>query len=937
MPLCRSILVALICLAVAGRAVADEKQLAAIDAQLTKAADALYEQAYAAYSIGDYVDATARTDAAIAVQPKHARAIGLRGLLRISRSQWAEAKQDAKTAVELAPNDPAVYVLAADTLALIGEPKRAGAAIERALKLDSQHPGARLANAKERFGAGDFRAGLAICDEVLTKEPAHLTALTLRAVGWAGLQDHAEAAKSFAAALAISPNNPVVLARRAEYFYASGEIDKALGDVNAALEAAPRCDDALRARAHILASLGDVRGALVDMDQLVLLTPRHYRAYASRGSMRYLIGEIRLAMADYNRALEFMPGDLDVLSRKSKIQVHRGNVEAAIAEADAALKLQPQSGPLLVHRAGLFWSANRLKDAIQDYTRAIEVSEDDFDILSARAHAYCQNGDEKLALADIARMVELKPEALDAGWYRGNILMDTKNYAAAVEEFSKSPNLESDSGDVLSSRGLAYARLGKAKEALADHDKAVEKFPWSPEAFSRRGTTRAIFKDYAGAAADFRRAIELDGRPMSELVPTPVNANLSPEALAHGTKQLKQMLADRPAMAEFIKEGDALWTWTVRKFAGEDTGFLVDWNSGPVNAFFGAYNARPSSPGGNGYIQLNDIPASEKTQPGERFDRLWSSAVFELHNIIGSPGFAAADDAAVAGTITAAEYASRDEALENLAGERKRNFYATVYLAWAEKNKLPGTLPDRWNCNDWEDHAADRSSNSPWAMHRCFYAAKYDLATAARLADQRRLTEASVVMSDVIDCAAILESETVGHCFWLRGKYLAEANQTERALADYSKAVELHPTFCGARWSRGWFLLELGKKAEAIADFREVQRLTRIELEKNPTDAKELSFMAWSLATLPIDELRHAEDAIKFATLACKLNEWKNYHDVIILAAAHAEGGDFEQAEKHQLRAIELAPADEKEGLQSALELYRSKKPYREQRTLPGN
>jgi tetratricopeptide (TPR) repeat protein len=276
------------------------------------------------------------------------------------------------------------------------------------------------------------------------------------------------------------------------------------------------------------------------------------------------------------------------------------------------------------------------------------------------------------------------------------------------------------------------------------------------------------------------------------------------------------------------------------------------------------------------------------------------------------------------------------EALENLAVERTRNFYATVYLAWAEKNKLPGTFPDRWYCNDWEDHAADRTSNSPWAKHRCFYAAKYDMAAAERLASQRRFTEAAEILGDVLDCAGILESESVAHCFRLRGKCFADAEQVERALADYSKAAELDLTYRDPRWARGWIFLEQDKRAEAIADFREVQRLTRIELEKNPNDARDLSFLAWSLATLPIDELRHAEDAIKFATLACNLNEWKNHHDLIVLAAAHAEGGDFEQAEKHQLRAIELAPADEKEGLQPALELYRTKKPYRDQRSLPG-
>ena len=49
-------------------------------------------------------------------------------------------------------------------------------------------------------------------------------------------------------------------------------------------------------------------------------------------------------------------------------------------------------------------------------------------------------------------------------------------------------------------------------------------------------------------------------------------------------------------------------------------------------------------------------------------------------------------------------------------------------------------------------------------------------------------------------------------------------------------------------------------------------------------------------------------------------------------AAACAQAGDFESAIKWQLKAIELTTvAEDKEAFQERLELYRRKKPYRQE------
>lgn len=67
------------------------------------------------------------------------------------------------------------------------------------------------------------------------------------------------------------------------------------------------------------------------------------------------------------------------------------------------------------------------------------------------------------------------------------------------------------------------------------------------------------------------------------------------------------------------------------------------------------------------------------------------------------------------------------------------------------------------------------------------------------------------------------------------------------------------------------------------------------------------------------------------ATKACELSFWKEAHFLDILAAAHAEAGDFAEAVKWAEQAVSLAFKHKRGQYESRLQLYREDKPYREE------
>jgi cytochrome c-type biogenesis protein CcmH/NrfG len=67
------------------------------------------------------------------------------------------------------------------------------------------------------------------------------------------------------------------------------------------------------------------------------------------------------------------------------------------------------------------------------------------------------------------------------------------------------------------------------------------------------------------------------------------------------------------------------------------------------------------------------------------------------------------------------------------------------------------------------------------------------------------------------------------------------------------------------------------------------------------------------------------------AEKACELTGDTDSKSLYLLAAAHAEKGNFDNAVAWQLKALDLAPANDKDHMRVCLELYEAGKPYHEE------
>lgn len=147
----------------------------------------------------------------------------------------------------------------------------------------------------------------------------------------------------------------------------------------------------------------------------------------------------------------------------------------------------------------------------------------------------------------------------------------------------------------------------------------------------------------------------------------------------------------------------------------------------------------------------------------------------------------------------------------------------------------------------------------------------------------------------------------------------------DKAVEDCDKAIELDPKYATPVWYRARALAKLKKYDEATKGFEEAVKM-------DPAPAR-FNALAWHLATCPEGKQRDGKKAVEAAKKAVDQSgadvPW-GFRDT--LAAAHAEAGDFGSAVAELQKALEAkdVSADDRKKLDARLELYKAKKPFRD-------
>ena len=118
------------------------------------------------------------------------------------------------------------------------------------------------------------------------------------------------------------------------------------------------------------------------------------------------------------------------------------------------------------------------------------------------------------ALEDFNKAIALRPDDAEAYYNRGLLYQSEKQHEFAIEDFTDGQRSDPATGRTAARPRAELSRAGKAKEAAADLDEAVQADPQTLQAWMTRGLAYERLGDKTKAAGSYGRAINL--RPKDE-------------------------------------------------------------------------------------------------------------------------------------------------------------------------------------------------------------------------------------------------------------------------------------------------------------------------------------------------------------------------------------------------------------------------------------
>jgi predicted O-linked N-acetylglucosamine transferase (SPINDLY family) len=275
----------------------------------------------------------------LAVQPDHAEALHLLGLIAFDAHRFAEGEDYLRRAIALAPNQPHYCFNLGHNLLQRNRPAEAIDLLRRALQLDPT-----LVDAWVDLG-GVLHA--------LGQIPA--------------------AAEAYQNAAHLRPDDPGILNCLGNVLRALGKPAEAEQCFLHALQIQPDMFETLGNLGTFYESLGRFGDALVLADRALALAPNHPLLHYNRAIALNELNRVPEAIDAYQKALQLKPDYIQAHNNLGNIYKSKGRVDEAIDAFRRALQINPDFVEALCNLATLLQSLGRGDEALVIFRRALAL------------------------------------------------------------------------------------------------------------------------------------------------------------------------------------------------------------------------------------------------------------------------------------------------------------------------------------------------------------------------------------------------------------------------------------------------------------------------------------------------------------------------------------------------------------------------------------
>jgi len=213
----------------------------------------------------------------------------------------------------------------------------------------------------------------------------------------------------------------------------------------------------------------------------------------------------------YLEALTQENPKIDLLLQEADTELEKSNFNVALKKVESALELSPRNIRALEKRINIYYQMNEIKEASKYVEEAIIEFPAESELYYLRGLINISRKKYYKAINDFNKIFELEQPVEFYKVYLNRAVANTnlQEYELAIEDLTKSIELNSTNASAYHSRGMVYYELKDYNLAVNDFKQAINLSHDNPVTFFNLGMSYYRLEDKESACPYFHKACSL--------------------------------------------------------------------------------------------------------------------------------------------------------------------------------------------------------------------------------------------------------------------------------------------------------------------------------------------------------------------------------------------------------------------------------------------